>query len=202
PTSSRNSAPAAASSKRPGFWRSAPVNAPRSWPKSSDSSNASGRAAQLTGQEGTVGPAARGVNRARDGLLARAALAGDHHGGLGRGPFGGECQTLAQRPRAADDPIEAVSLAHRFAERLQALLETLRALLGEGQPPLLVGQPLMLERHDDAGRDVPGDLHIGGVEPVRAALAEVQRATDHAARGQRHAEGAAPAAIEHEAITG
>src|SRR5262249_56694285 len=98
--------------------------------------------------------------------------------------------------------VEVVSPAYRRAERSQPLLAAPRALLGEGQPRLLVRQPLMLERHDDAGRDVPGDLHIGGVEPVRAALAEVERSTDHTAPEQRHAEGGAPAAIEHEAITG
>ena len=44
--------PLAARSKRPGFWRSAPVKAPRSWPKSSLSTSPSGRAPQLTRMNG------------------------------------------------------------------------------------------------------------------------------------------------------
>ena len=57
PISSRNSVPPSACSKRPARWRSAPVNAPRSWPNSSDSSSVSGSAAQFTF---TKGRAARG----------------------------------------------------------------------------------------------------------------------------------------------
>src|SRR5262249_4050464 len=49
-----------------------------------------GQGGAVDGQEGTVGPAARGVNRARDDFLAGAALAGDQHGGLRRGHLGGE----------------------------------------------------------------------------------------------------------------
>jgi hypothetical protein len=48
--------PPSASSKRPSFRFTAPVKAPRSWPKSSDSSSASGMAAQ---EMVTKGPAAR-----------------------------------------------------------------------------------------------------------------------------------------------
>ncbi len=52
PTSSRKSVPPSASSKRPSLRRTAPVNAPRSWPKSSDSSRPSGMAAQETVTKG------------------------------------------------------------------------------------------------------------------------------------------------------
>ena len=45
--SSRNSVPPSASSNRPALRSVAPVNAPASWPNSSDSSSVSGRAAQL-----------------------------------------------------------------------------------------------------------------------------------------------------------
>ena len=48
PISSRNSVPPSASSKRPFFVACAPVNAPFSYPKSSDSMRLSGSAAQLT----------------------------------------------------------------------------------------------------------------------------------------------------------
>src|SRR5437899_1758590 len=52
PISSRKSVPPAATSKRPRLRRSAPVNAPRSCPKSSDSASVSGSAAQLTATNG------------------------------------------------------------------------------------------------------------------------------------------------------
>src|SRR6516162_4795808 len=48
PTSSRNSVPLSASSKRPVFWAMAPVNAPFSWPNSSLSRSPSGIAAQFS----------------------------------------------------------------------------------------------------------------------------------------------------------
>ena len=48
PISSRKIVPPFASSKRPFFRLSAPVKAPRSCPKSSDSTSVSGSAAQLT----------------------------------------------------------------------------------------------------------------------------------------------------------
>src|SRR5713226_2262022 len=53
-TSSRNSVPPSASSKRPSLRPAAPVNAPFSWPNSSDSSSVSGRAAQLTAMNGPL----------------------------------------------------------------------------------------------------------------------------------------------------
>src|SRR5438132_273530 len=56
PTSSRNSVPPAACSSRPARAATAPVKAPFSYPNSSDSSSASGRAAQL---RATNGPSAR-----------------------------------------------------------------------------------------------------------------------------------------------
>ena len=79
PISSRKSVPPAASRKRPGRDSIAPVKAPRSWPNSSLSSSSRGIAAALTA---TKGPAARPLAawmRARDQLLAGAALAGDEH---------------------------------------------------------------------------------------------------------------------------
>jgi hypothetical protein len=45
--SSRKSVPPSASAKRPRLSRIAPVNEPRSWPNSSDSSRVSGSAPQL-----------------------------------------------------------------------------------------------------------------------------------------------------------
>ena len=52
PISSRNTVPLSATSIRPFLFESAPVNAPRMWPNSSDSRSASGRAPQLTATNG------------------------------------------------------------------------------------------------------------------------------------------------------
>ena len=60
--------------------RSAPVNAPFSWPNNSLSSSVSGMAAQLMARNGRVGPLAVLIDRPGDQLLAGAALAADQHG--------------------------------------------------------------------------------------------------------------------------
>ena len=76
--SSRNSVPPCASSKRPGLSLIAPVNAPRSWPKSSVSISVSENSAQLTGDERLMPRARSMVNAALAiDFLAGAALAGD-----------------------------------------------------------------------------------------------------------------------------
>ena len=79
PISSRKSVPPLACSKRPIRWRSAPVKAPRSWPKSSDSSSVSGSAAQLTLTKGPLGARREAVDQPGDQLLAGARLARDEH---------------------------------------------------------------------------------------------------------------------------
>ena len=68
-TSSRNSTPPAASSIWPGLDCCAPVNAPRSYPNSSDSSSCSGSAAQFSATNGPRRRAdARWMNRATTSL--------------------------------------------------------------------------------------------------------------------------------------
>ena len=90
PTSSRNSVPPIAPPRTARRARStAPVNAPRAWPKSSASSSSSGSAAQLTCTEAAVAPRPEPVDGARDELLAAAALAENEHG--------------ERRPRGAQD---------------------------------------------------------------------------------------------------
>ena len=74
-TSSRKSVPPSASSTRPARSVMAPVNAPRAWPKSSDSSNSSGRAAQLEIAEPALPAWAQAVNGACHELLPHPALA-------------------------------------------------------------------------------------------------------------------------------
>ena len=77
PISSRKSVPPSASSKRPRLVLTAPVKAPRTWPKSSLSIRPSGSAVQLIGTKGLLRSARRKVQGAGDQLLARPALAGD-----------------------------------------------------------------------------------------------------------------------------
>jgi len=60
PISSRNSVPPLAAWNRPGWLATAPVNAPFTWPNSSDSSRFSGIAPQLTATNGWL---ARGLAR-------------------------------------------------------------------------------------------------------------------------------------------
>ena len=71
--------PSAACSKRPRRSATAPVNEPRVWPNSSESSSVSAIAPQLTATNGRDAAAAVRVDRARDQLLAGAALALDQH---------------------------------------------------------------------------------------------------------------------------
>ena len=75
--------PPSASANLPFLVVVAPVNAPRTWPNSSDSSSVSGIAAQFTLMSGMLALRAAVVDRARDQLLAGAGLAGDEHRALG-----------------------------------------------------------------------------------------------------------------------
>ena len=102
PTSSRKMVPPDARSNRPGFWRSAPVKAPRSWPKSSLSIRPSGSAPQLTRIEGPCGPIGMAVQGGGDQFLAGAAFADDQHGGIGRGGQADRLEDLAHRGALAD----------------------------------------------------------------------------------------------------
>ena len=77
--------PPSASSNRPFFCRSAPVKAPRSWPKSSLSSRCSGSAAQLTDHELAAPGHVAVMDRLGHQLLAGPGLAGHEHGAARRG---------------------------------------------------------------------------------------------------------------------
>ena len=102
PISSRKSVPSRASSKRPGLARTAPVNAPRSWPNSSDSSRPSGIAAQFTGTNGPSLRALEPVDGAGQDFLAGAALALDEDRHVGGRRALAPCRARAcTRPRSA-----------------------------------------------------------------------------------------------------
>ena len=97
--------PPSASANLPFLLVVAPVNAPRTWPNSSDSSSVSGIAAQLTLISGMARCALRVVDRARDQLLAGPGLAGDEHRALGLGDQLGAIDHFLHRPAAADDAV-------------------------------------------------------------------------------------------------
>ena len=83
PISSRKIVPLSASSKRPSLRLMAPVNAPFSWPNSSDSSSVSVSAPQFTFTNGPAGPLGTGVDGPRHQLLAGARFAVDVHRRVG-----------------------------------------------------------------------------------------------------------------------
>ncbi len=100
PISSRNSVPPSACSKRPMRCLSAPVNAPFSWPNSSDSSRFSCSAAQLTLTKLREARVRVVVDRAGDQLLAGAGLAADEHRGVALGHLAHDAQHAAAARRS------------------------------------------------------------------------------------------------------
>ena len=85
PTSSRNSVPPSAYSNLPLRSRSAPVNAPLTWPNSSLSRMFSLERRAVQRPRTACSPRAVLVDRLGHQLLAGAGLALDQHGGVGRG---------------------------------------------------------------------------------------------------------------------
>ena len=115
PISSRKSVPPSASSNRPRRRATAPVNAPRSWPNSSDSISSSGMAAQLTSTNGPSRARRLRVDGARDQLLARAALAVDEDAPVGRRRDGDLLAQLLDEAALADDLLAALELLAQVA---------------------------------------------------------------------------------------
>src|SRR5450755_2022252 len=120
PISSRKSVPPEAWTNRPARSERASVKAPRAWPKSSLSSNASGMAAQLIA---TNGPVLRAPSRcsARAELLAGAALTGDEHRGVRVGDLREQRMQLLHRRAFADHLVEAMALGERLAQAAHLL---------------------------------------------------------------------------------
>src|SRR5438445_2466537 len=128
----------------------------------------------VDGDAGAVGATAGIVDRLGHQLLARAALAGQEHGGLPRSDPRGPLERLAQAGGLAEDPAEPVRLAEGVMQPLNSPLELLRPQFGNREPALLLGQPLMLDRDDDVLGNLLDDLEIALVEPVRLMLGETQ----------------------------
>ena len=111
PISSRNSVPPFACSKRPTRRRSAPVNAPFSWPKSSLSRSDLGERGAVQRHERLRRARAERVDRARELALAGAALARDEHGRARRRDLRATPIDLLHRGARADQALEALAVA-------------------------------------------------------------------------------------------
>ena len=133
PTSSRNSVPPSATSNRPRVSRSAPVNAPRTWPNSVDSSSVSGMAAQFSPTNGRSRRGPLRVDRARDQLLAGAALALDDDRQRRVGDAIEQPEQIQHARRPTDDVAVVVADGERLAVVAQLLLDA-RQLLAAAPP--------------------------------------------------------------------
>ena len=144
--------PPSASRSAPGRASSAPVNAPRAWPKNSLSASVSGTAAQLTGTNGARARAPERVDGARDDLLAGARLALDEHGRPGPGGGANErahalrspgSRRSARRRRPARSPRPRAPAARRRSDAARARSSALeRDVVGGAR----------LHRRDGGGR--------------------------------------------------
>ena len=162
PTSSRKIVPRSACSNLPTCFSVAPVNDPFSWPNSSDSISSSGIAAQFTCTNRSPAAQAVAVDRARDQLLADAALALDQHRRVGRRRAADRSHDLPQRAAVAD---------HLVPDFDRAL-----------QRPVLVAQLPLIQRVAQADQHpVAGERLLDEIE--RALLGRLDRRADRAVAG-------------------
>ena len=129
PISSSISVPPSAAWNRPRCARVAPVNAPFSWPNSSDSSRFSAIALQLIATNGLLRRGLALVDRARQQLLAGAALAGDQHARIGAGDHVRLRELLFHHGAARDDLGAPVFVGCAEAGDAQRLLHLVEQLL-------------------------------------------------------------------------
>jgi len=144
--------PPSANSMSPIRRASAAVKAPRSWPKSSLSSRASGIAPQSTGTNGRIRPPAAAMDGPGHEFLARARLAGHEH-----------------VDRAACHPIDdVIHLLHHRA-LAEKIFEGIRPL--HGSPQELLGRlvPRFRERPHEGIFEVGLDTAAVEVIARRAA---------------------------------
>ena len=191
--------PPLACSKRPMRRSVAPVNAPFSWPNSSDSSSSAAIAEVFSATNGAVGARRVVVQRARDELLAGAGLARDQHGHARARQPPDRLEHLLHRRRLTDDarrrlrrssaPAAAAAALPRRArdeldrfvdvERLRQILERAALVGGHGAVEIRVRRD-----HDD------GNVGIRAREPLH----ELEAAhVGHADVGDQHV---GPAVLE------
>ncbi len=198
--------PPDAVSKRPARRSVAPVKAPRSWPKSSLSRRSRGIAEQLSA---TNGPLQRGgvdVGRARDELLAGAALAFDEDRRVALRDAADRLEDLLHRAAGADERdaglVAAADLVADPTDRARQLVhlrgagdERAHLVEVEGLGEVVEGAALhrldrvrhgVLRRdHDD---DEPGDLRsrdpLQHVETAQVRHPDVENGDVDVAAGQ------------------
>src|SRR5262252_7201767 len=183
PTSSRKMVPVWAAWNSPGLACWAPVNAPRSKPKSSDSMSVSGMAAQLTA---TKGRAARGPWRCR--RLATSPLPA---------PVSPDSSTAGNRPVPAALRRSRRMLARRVSMAGLAPSNTSGALIrAVSYLSLRVGYPARSGAEDAAGalrrrHELARQGHLHGDDRVEASAAHGHAAVAEHAKpivGQERAE--------------
>ena len=175
PTSSRNSVPPSARSNLPRRCLVAPVKAPASCPKSSLSMSSAGTAAQFSFSSGRLGARRGAMDRARDQLLAGAALAGDEHAGVERAARSTCSRSSAIGAAFADQLVEwpASRAAPGFvfgAHQAQRVLEHDEQPVGGERLFEEVERAESRRAHGGVDRRVPAhhdDLHV---VPARAQL--------------------------------
>ena len=123
PISSRKIVPPFASSNSPRLDVLAPVKAPLTCPKSSLSSSPSGIAEQLIGMKGFSVARSVVVERSRDHLLARTALARDEHAAATVRNLPDQREDVAHGGARADQIAEGRGLIDRPPQPLVLLLE-------------------------------------------------------------------------------
>src|SRR5437899_201100 len=150
----------------------------------------------VDGDAGAVGATAGIVDRLGHQLLARAALAGQEHGGLLRSDPRGLLERLTQTRSLAEDPAEPVRLAEGAMQSLNSPLELLRPPFGHREPALLLGQTLVLDGHDHVLGNLLDDFEIAQVEPVGLPLGEAEERPYLVAEDQGHGDERADPVLE------
>ena len=110
PISSRKSVPPSATSKRPFLDATALVNAPLTWPKSVDSRRSGGVDPGIDRDKRPVASRRVQVNRLRDKLFSRTALALNQNRRAAGRDLRNEVKDLKHRLALADDVFEVVAL--------------------------------------------------------------------------------------------
>ena len=105
--------PPLARSNAPSRLASAPVNAPLTWPNSSDSMRLGATARAVEDDERALAARRRLVNRARHDVFAAAGLAADEDREVGRRDALEHAEDFAHAHRAADDITERMARADR-----------------------------------------------------------------------------------------
>ena len=129
PISSSSSVPPCAAWKSPLCVRSAPVNAPLTWPNSSRLEQVLGHRAAVDRDERLVLARARSVDRSRQQLLAGARLARDQHARVGVRDHARLLQASFHGRAARDDLGAPLVRALRHAGHFHGALDVLEQLL-------------------------------------------------------------------------